>query len=106
MTSPIGKALAFAALLGASSLSAGCGAVIARTRVVGAESAVAAAARAGAEKKAPYEYTSALLYLEKAREEENCGRFGPAIEFGGVSSRHAEQARLKSSNADPRPESD
>jgi hypothetical protein len=86
--------------------SAGCGAVVARAKVVTAESAVVTAQRAGAEKTAPYEYTSAILYLEKAREEENAARFGPAIEFGGLAAKHAEQARLKAVNAEPQPDSE
>ena len=48
----------------------GCSAIWARTRIADAQSSIDEAQQAGAEKKAPYEYTSALLYLEKAREEE------------------------------------
>lgn len=82
----------------------GCGAVVARARIVSAETAVAAAARADAEKKATYEYTSAVLYLEKAREEESSGRFGPAIRYAGSSTELAEKAKLDASAADPLPE--
>jgi hypothetical protein len=80
--------------------SSGCGAFIARTKIVGASSAVAAARRADAERKSPYEYTSALLYLEKAREAEAYGRFGAAIEFGGESEKLADRAKLNASTAE------
>lgn len=89
------------AMLAASLLSSGCGAVIARSRIVSAEGAIAAAGRAGAERKAPYEYTSALLYLEKAREEEAYARFGAAIEFGTLGAQLAEKAKVNAETAEP-----
>ena len=70
----------------------GCTSIWARTRVSAAQTAVDSASQAGAEKKAPYAYTSALLYLEKAREEEAYARFGPAVEFSDLSEKYAEQA--------------
>ena len=81
----------------------GCGAFIARTKIVGAQSAVAAARRADAEKKSPYEFTSALLYLEKAREEEAYGRFGAAIQFGRQAEQLADKAKLNAATVDPEP---
>lgn len=94
----LGRIVALSALALAQT---GCGAMVARARIVGAETAVAAAKRADAERKAPYEYTSALLYLEKAREEEAYARFGAAIEFGGLSESLAEKAKLNAATAEP-----
>jgi hypothetical protein len=71
----------------------GCSAIFARTRINDAMNAVTAADNAGAAKKAPYEYTNALLYLEKAREEEAYARFGPAMELSDTCSEFAEKAR-------------
>lgn len=83
--------------------ASGCGAMVARAKIVGAETALVAARRADAEKKAPYDYMSAQLYLQKAREEEAYARFGPAIEFGGLAEKHAEQAKLSAGSAEPEP---
>jgi hypothetical protein len=83
--------------------SSGCGAFIARTKIVGAQSAVEAARRADARKKSPYEFVSAQLYLEKAREEEAYGRFGAAIQFGGLAEKRADEARLNASAVEPEP---
>ena len=58
-----------------------------------ASSEVAAAKAAGAEKRAPYEYTSAVAYLHKAREEAGYADFQAAIRFGKVAQQMAEKAR-------------
>lgn len=58
-----------------------------------ASSEVAAAKAAGAEKTAPYEYTSAVLYLHKAREEAGYADFQAAIRFGKVAQKMAEKAK-------------
>lgn len=84
--------------------SSGCGATLARARVSGAKAALAGAERAGAEELAPYEFTAALLYLEKAMEMEAYARFGPAIEFGGLSEKLAKQALEKAASVDSGPE--
>lgn len=92
-------AIALIAVLG----STGCGAVIARQRIVGAGAELAAAKRAGAEATSPYEYTGAVLYLEKAKEAEAYGRFGPAMTFGAMAGEWARKATLNASAADPVP---
>lgn len=79
----------------------GCGAVIARARIASAESALGSARRAKADSRAVYEFTSASLYLEKAREEEAYGRFGNAIEWSGLAEELAEKAKLASSSEEP-----
>jgi hypothetical protein len=88
-------------LAGIALLGSGCGAFIARTKIVGAQTAVASAQLAESDKKSPYEYTGALLYLEKAREEEAYGRFGAAIEFGGKAEELADKAKLNAATAEP-----
>ena len=47
-----------------------------------ASSSVAAAKSAGADKWAPYEYTMAVLYLHKSREEAGYSDYQAAIKFG------------------------
>ena len=58
-----------------------------------AASAVEAARAANAETLAPYEYTSAVEYLHKAREEASSAQFQPAIRFGHKAEEMAERAR-------------
>jgi hypothetical protein len=81
----------------------GCTALVAKSRIIAAEAAVASARRAGAESRAAYEFTGAVLYLEKAKEEEAYSRFGSAFDFGGVSETLAEQAKLKAVARDAEP---
>ena len=57
-----------------------------------ATDAVAEAKRAGAEAAAPYEYTSAVAYLAKAREEGDRAEYQSAIEFGRRAEAFAVQA--------------
>ena len=97
------KRIATLLAVAAVTLLTGCGAMVARARIVGAETAVGAARRAQAETKAIYEYTAATIYLEKAREEEAYGRFGNAIEWGGLAEQLAEKARLAAATAEPEP---
>ena len=59
-----------------------------------ATEAVEEARRAGAESAAPYEYTSAVAYLTKAREEGDQAAYGSAIEFGRRAEEFAMQASL------------
>jgi hypothetical protein len=98
---PHRRAYAWFAALSVVLGSSGCGAFIARTKVVGATTAVAAAGRTDAEKSSPYEYVSSLLYLEKAREAEAYGRFGAAIEYGALAEQFADRARVNASTAEP-----
>ena len=61
------------------------------TRRAAAE--VAAAKAAGAERYAPYEYTAAVEYLHKAREEGGYADFQVAVEFAKKAQDFAHQAR-------------
>lgn len=58
-----------------------------------ASTAVAEAKRTGGESAAPYEYTSAVTYLDKAREEGDQAEYQVAIEFGRRSEEFAVRAR-------------
>jgi len=71
----------------------GCSAILARHRINAAVDALNSAQSADAEKKAPYEYTLAALYLEKAREEEAYARFGEALDLSDIAAQYAEQAQ-------------
>ena len=54
---------------------------------------LAAARESGAEKTAPYEYTSAVEYLHKAREEAGYADYQAAIRFGRIAAEMAANAR-------------
>lgn len=58
-----------------------------------AASQVAAARSASADKYAPYEYTAALEYLHKAREEEGYADHQSAVKFGRLAIENAEKAK-------------
>ena len=73
----------------------GCGPVGYFQQVNGrASTAVAWAMRGGAETAAPYEYTSAVAYLDKAREEGDHAEYQVAIEFGRRAEDFANRARV------------
>src|SRR2546427_10567978 len=75
-------------------ISVGCGPVEYMSQVTRkASTAVEAARAAGADKLAPYEYTSAVEYLHKAREEASYAQFQPAISFGHKAEEMADKAR-------------
>jgi hypothetical protein len=72
----------------------GCGPVQYLTTVSQSASAeVAAAKSANAEKYAPFEYTAAVAYLHKAREEEGYADHQAAVKFGRLARDHAIKAR-------------
>ncbi len=75
-------------------LGTGCGPVQYITTVTQqAASEVAAAKSANAEKYAPFEYTAAIEYLHKAREEEGYADHSDAVRFGRLAKEHAAKAR-------------
>ena len=73
-------------------LLAGCGPVIAHGVIRESESAVLRARALDGERLAPYETTSAELYLEKAREEQGRAQYGAAQELARQSLTYARQA--------------
>jgi len=82
------------ALVLAIAVATGCGPVGYMQQVHRrASEAVEEARRAGAESAAPYEYTSAVAYLAKAREEGSEAQYGNAIEMGRRAEELALQAR-------------
>lgn len=75
-------------------LAGACGPVQYITQVSkGASAEVAAAKSANADKYAPYEYTSAVEYLHKAREEEGYADHAAAVHFGKIAQDMAQKAR-------------
>ncbi|HKA87317.1 MAG TPA: DUF4398 domain-containing protein [Haliangiales bacterium] len=82
---------AFALAVG---LAWGCGPVNYISEVsLKASSAVEAARGAGADKLAPYEYTSAVEYLHKAKEEAGFADFQASVRFGQKAIEMAEKAK-------------
>jgi len=74
--------------------AAGCGPVQYVSQVTQrASMEVAAAKSANADKLAPYEYTTAELYLHKAREEAGYSDYQAAIRFGKKAELMARKAR-------------
>jgi hypothetical protein len=91
------------ALILVCSLTAGvgCGPVQYISQVTqNAASEVAAAKTAGADKLAPYEYTTAVLYLHKAREEAGYSDYQAAIRFGRKAELMARKARRMAGQTD------
>ena len=75
-------------------LAVGCGPVSYVNQVTRRASyEVAAAKAAQADKYAPYEYTLAVEYLHKAREEAGYADYQAAIRFGNKAEEHAKKAR-------------
>ncbi len=84
---------AFLVLLGA--LSA-CGPVQSTAFLLDADVALEAARTADAEKYAPYEFTAARLYLQKAREEVGYSDYDVAVDFAKKASKFANEAKKRS----------
>lgn len=91
MTRHLALAAALALLVSASA----CGPVQSTAYLLDADVQLQAARTAGAEKLAPYEYTSAALYLRKAREEVGYSDYEAAVEYSQKASSFANQARSK-----------
>ena len=74
---------------------AACGPIRSTAYLLDADVALQAARTAGAETYAPYEYTSAQLYLLKAREEVGYSDYQVAVDFATKASKFANEARDK-----------
>jgi hypothetical protein len=72
-----------------------CGPVQSTAYLLDAEVQIEAARTAGADKLAPYEWTSANLYIHKAREEVGYSDFETGVEYAGKASKFANQAKDK-----------
>jgi hypothetical protein len=74
--------------------AAGCGPVqYIATVTQDATAELAAAKAASADKYAPYEYTAAVEYLHKAREEEGYADHQAAVRFGKLATENAAKAK-------------
>src|SRR5256885_9293470 len=82
--------------LSGSGLMLGCGPVRSTGFILDAEVQIQAARTAGADKLAPYEWTSANLYLHKARESVGHSAYQVAVDFAEKASKFANQAREQS----------
>lgn len=91
-----GRVLGAAVAVGAAAvLLGGCG-PIESTAVIGeAEVEIAGARAADAETKATYEFVSAELYLEKAREERGYADYQAAVDYARKAAELAREARAK-----------
>lgn len=78
-----------------SSVATACGPIQSTAFLLDADVALEAARTAGAEQYAPYEFTSARLYLLKAREEVGYSDFEVATDFAKKASRFANEAKEK-----------
>lgn len=88
------RALGAAGLALAVGSVLGCGPIEYGSQVSSrAARAVADAKQAGAEQHAPYEYTAAVEYLHKAREEGGYAEYQVAIEYGRQAEEFATTAR-------------
>ena len=77
-----------------ATVAAACGPVqYIGTVTQSAASSVAAAKADNAETYAPYEYTAALEYLHKAREEEGYADHQAAVHFGKLAQKNADKAK-------------
>ncbi len=90
------RPLAAVVLLG---LTAACGPTRSTAYLLDADVEIQAAKTAGADKAAPYEYTSANLYLLKAREEVGYSDFETALDFAEKAAKFAKEARAKAMDA-------
>jgi hypothetical protein len=107
------RSTAVALLLGGlmASSTVGCGPIEAMAVINDAEVALSGARAARGYDFAPYEYTTAELYLEKAREERGFAHFGVAIRYARKAAQSAREAQTQSlqrvregREADPPPE--
>jgi hypothetical protein len=87
------RVLAAVSLLCVFGLGAGCGPVRSTAFLLDADINIQAAKTAGAERYSPYEWTSANLYLKKAREEVGYSDFETAVTFAQKASEFANKAR-------------
>ena len=62
-------------------MGTGCGPILSTVLIQQAAAELEGAKAAHAEIHAPYEYTGAELYLEKAKEQQGYAEFSPAVDF-------------------------
>src|SRR5512132_2803934 len=79
--------------------AAGCGPTQSTALIIDADVQLQAAKSADAPQLAPYEYTAAEAYLQKAREEQGYSDFEVAIDFAQKSVDYATQAKNRAMTA-------
>ena len=86
-------------------MGTGCGPILSTVLIQQAAAELEGAKAAHAEIHAPYEYTGAELYLEKAKEQQGYAEFSPAVDFAykarELAKRGKEKALAKSNNTGP-----
>lgn len=82
-------------LLGGGLFVSGCGPIVSGVQIIKADVELSAAATAGAKNNAPYEYTAATEYLQKAREEHGYSDFAESRKYANKAFELAEKARKK-----------
>ena len=98
MRHPI-KALCVAAILASvGALASGCGPILSTGYIIDAEAKLAAAEAAEAPTYAPYEYTAAEAYLQKAHEELGYADYGPALDFAYKAGELAEKGTARAND--------
>jgi hypothetical protein len=80
-------------------LLAACGPVQTTSFLIDASNALEAARSAGAERLAPYEWTSATLYFAKAKEESGRSEYEQAVDYSKKALELATKARAQSQRA-------
>lgn len=88
-----------AALVGAASQLAGCGPVSTIHYIQQTKAELEVAQTADAPTLAPYEYTAAVAYLDKTREEHGYADFSVSRDFGEKALKFARSARVKAMEA-------
>ena len=83
-------------------IGSGCGASMSTYLILKAQYELDGAEAAEAEKYAPYEYTAANLYLDKAREEQGYADFGASIKYAWKAEELAIQGRERSNEVKAR----
>ena len=88
-----------AALMGIAGQLVGCGPISTIHYIQQTKAELEAAETADAEHLAPYEYTAAVTYLDKTREEHGYADFSVARDFGEKALKFARSARVKAMEA-------
>lgn len=77
----------------------GCGPIVSGVQIINANVEISAAETAGAKQHSLYEYTAAVEYLQKAREEAGYSDFAAARDYADKAYDFAERARKKAETA-------
>lgn len=91
------KLACISAVLGGWALLSACGPIVSGVGILNANVEISASETAGARQFAIYEYTSAVEYLQKAREEHGYSDFAAARKYADKSHEFAVKARKKAS---------